>query len=939
MKYPYKIILVFLFAFGCVKVYAQGIRGIIAKIDTFHNRLPGEKVYMQFDKPYYSVGDTIWFKGYLVNPTFSYSSLSARLYVELVNDSNRVIKTMAVPVDLGVTWGNMALLPGDIKEGSYTLRAYTTWMRNFGQDAFFYQSFYIANPQTQAWLVNASSALTTAGLNSTVKMDVKFHNLANAPVVLNDLQLKVLDGKRVIFKGVGQTTTDGTLNVSFPLLEKNGVKNLKLVAQDKANARQTVTIPVSADRAKDVDVQFMPEGGAMIAGIPSHIGFKVIGEDGKGIDVSGEVINTASGQSVLTFNSLHAGMGFFDLLPKTGETYTAKIKLPDGQTKDIALPAIKSSGAALRIHNAANRDTIDVSINLSDDMVKQNVPLYLVGQSREVVCFAATIPAGTPSLSVHVSKGLFPSGVAHFSLLTADDMPVNERLTFISHNDNLKIAINPEQSTYSTRDSIPVKITVKDDMGKPVLGSFSVAVTDDGQVKWDNSDAGTILTHLLLTSDLKGFVENPAWYFTNDKNAWASLDALLLTQGWVGYDWKSINTPPKPAFEPEFTHTVKGSVTSPFNKPITNATVALISTGKFRFVRDTLTNTLGKFTFDKIPPVDSSTFVLEARNTKTRKVLHAGIGVDQVTTPETKGLNLSSVSPWYVNSNGAILNFVKSNTDYHKELDIARYSETGITLRQVDIHGQAIIKGSDNLNGAGNADQVVDEEAVNNAGKATLFDLIEKQVKGYRVGFLPKSQKQDFFLRDKKLHFVFDGIDITRFYVPNSDQPDDYYFYVKQYLDYFSAEDIKGIEVLYSAKYIHAYAIQNVDDNDEYVGLDAAGPRGSDYAFLEITTRSGAGPYMKKANGVYVYRPTPTTRARSFYRPRYLVKNTAKNLTDLRSTIHWAPNVITNKNGEAFVSFYAADKPTTYTIIMEGSDLNGKIGYQTQKLTIEAGAK
>jgi hypothetical protein len=279
---------------------------------------------------------------------------------------------------------------------------------------------------------------------------------------------------------------------------------------------------------------------------------------------------------------------------------------------------------------------------------------------------------------------------------------------------------------------------------------------------------------------------------------------------------------------------------------------------------------------------------------------------------------------------------MKSDAEYHKELDAAQYGVNGHALKQVDIKSQAIIKGSDNLNGAGNADQVIDEDAVNNAGKQTLFDLIEKQVKGYRISFLPKpnQQNEDFFIRDKKVHFVFDGVDITRYYQSVSGQPDEYYYYVKQYLDYFTAEDIKGIEVLYSAQYVAAYNNQNVTDNDEFLSLDATGPRGSTYAFLEITTRAGAGPYMKKASAIYVYKPMPTTLPKKFYEPRYLVKNTWKDFIDLRSTIDWEPNVVTNKNGEASFTFFAADKPTTYTIVLEGSDLNGAIGYQTQQVII-----
>jgi hypothetical protein len=431
---------------------------------------------------------------------------------------------------------------------------------------------------------------------------------------------------------------------------------------------------------------------------------------------------------------------------------------------------------------------------------------------------------------------------------------------------------------------------------------------------------------------LKGFIEAPEYYFSGQKDSWLALDALLLTQGWTGYDWKKINTVPTPAYTPEYAYMVRGKVSNLFNKPLAKADVTLLSKGKFTFVRDTVTNAAGIFNFDNLGQIDSTTFILEARN-KNHKVVNAGISIDEVTSPDAKNLSLPIIAPWYVNADQTVLNYMKSNTSYHKELEKAQYGTTGHLLKQVTIKDQAIVKGSANLNGAGNADQTIDEQTIVQAGKMTLFDLLQQKVTGFRLGFKRKSSSQDFFVKDKTVRFVFDGVDLNRYYVPTSDQPDDYYFYIKQYLDYFTAEDIKGIEVLYSSRYNARYNSHNLTV-DEQMNINPAGPRGSDNVYLEITTRAGSGPYVKKATGIYVYKPMPITFPKQFYRPRYAVKNSNARFTDLRSTIHWQPNVVTDKNGEATLSFYAADKPATYTVIMEGTDLKGNLGYQTHQITI-----
>lgn len=965
IKYPVIKLIAVLLLLGTMQ-YAKaqtGIKNIVSKIQDFNNQLPAEKLYMQFDKPYYAVDDTIWFKSYLLNPTLNYSPLSSRLYVEVVNDSSKVIRRMAFPMQLGISWGNISL--EGMREGSYSIRAYTNWMRNFTQDCFFTRAFYVANPQKQTWLINAHSNLTGGATPNNVKMAVKFTSLDNEPTGLKQMQLKVLDGKKVLFKGTNQTTAEGVLDVDFPLPEKTPVKNLVLIAQEKTDAKKTVAIPVSTNRAKDVDIQFMPESGYMVAGLPAHVGFKAIGDDGRGVNISGKIINTTNGNEVLTFQSLHKGVGEFDLAPQTGDVYIAKVTLPDGQTKDVPLPAIKTSGTELRVRNIASRDSMDVFVFMTPDMVKPGGSYYLVGQSRGTVCFGAGIPTGNAFATLHISKSLFPTGIVHFTLLNQQSQPLNERLTFVNHHDDLKISIEPGQKNYAPHDSIPLKITVKDPAGKPVVGSFSIAVTDDGQVKTDSTD--NIMTRFLLSSDLKGYVEDPAFYFGTDKTAWPALDALLLTQGWIGYDWNAINAMQKPTFEPEYQYSVNGKVGNLLGKPIAKANVTLLSTGKYHMITDTTTNAAGRFSIRKLPPIDSVTFVLSAQNSR-HKVIKAGITVDENQPPVVNPLLLHKATPWYVNSDAAIINYVKTNPTYHQELDKAVYGPQGRLLKTVNIRNRAMIKGSSNLNGSGEADQVIDEQTIEDANKMSLGDLLEQTVKGFRVGYLPRKRSGGggrggrsrggassrsglntnvgsdlmYFIKDKKVQFVYDGIDVNRFFQPTDNSDDstgssytpsnELYDYLKQYLDYFTAEDIKGIEVLYNQQYSSRYNLQNMDI-DEIMDESPTGGTGSSTAYIEITTRSGNGPFSTTASGVYVYKPMQLTIPSEFYRPRYAYKGAGK-YGDLRSTIHWQPSVVTNKSGETTVSFYAADKPSTYTIIMEGADLNGKVGYQTQKVTV-----
>jgi hypothetical protein len=250
-------------------------------------------------------------------------------------------------------------------------------------------------------------------------------------------------------------------------------------------------------------------------------------------------------------------------------------------------------------------------------------------------------------------------------------------------------------------------------------------------------------------------------------------------------------------------------------------------------------------------------------------------------------------------------------------------------LNEVNIVSKKVIKGSKNLNGPGEADLIIDEEELAKANKMTLYDLLHQKIIGIteRGRWTPivngGTAPMTWVLNYKKLHFVFDGMDLEYFFPKQNIEQR--YQTIKSYLDYFTAEDITGIELLWSDKYDASYGIQ-------YLPTPKFGelPQYHVDAWLEITTRSKHGPFMQVVPGTYLYKTLPFTLAKQFYRPRYTANNRDKGLsTDLRSTLHWEPNVITDATGKATVSFFSADRSAGYTVIVEGTDMKGQLGYGT----------
>ncbi len=949
---------VFLFLVFCSSVIAygqtvetSGLKSSLVAIEDIGKKLPVEKLYVQFDKPYYSLGDVMHFKTYLTNADFlTLSTHSGLLYVELDDDHNKFVKRIMIPIVSGTSWGDLPLDGTDIPEGNYTLRAYTNWMRNFGDDYIFKKSFYVSAATERSLLVNTAFKLT----NNNLHADLQFTNLDKQPVSIK-IQFLVTDENKTLYKTTASTSADGIADIDFTVPDKTDVKRLHIIATEvtAGNAGRSAVIPVRINRPENADIKFMPEGGNLIAGLPTHVGFKAVGEDGKGVDVNGTVYNSKQ-QPAATFSSVHKGIGAFEFTPEAEEKYTVKVALPGGISKSYPLPAIGASGTTLSVVSKGN-DSLQVTLGASRNLL--NSSYYLIGQARGIVCYAALATIKDNTVKITMAKNLFPTGVSRFTLLSADHKPLNERMVYVDHSDDLHLTVKTSKTAYTTRDSVGLSLQVTDKDGKPIKGNFAVSVTDNGQVKPDNSGVN-LANYLLLTSDLKGNVEDPGYYFANKTaNRAAALDDLLLTETPLGYNWAAVFNP-KPqslvyAAETEFT--VRGKVTNLLNKPVANVALTMLSKNP-PLVVSTKSDPNGEFVFKGLKPIDRSSFLIQAKN-KNGGEKNIGIEVNEFIPPVFTTAT-EWQTPWYVNTDTALLKNTIAQIESRKvnnDIDGGQRR-----LKEVTVRGTKLVNGSKNLNGPGGADQVLNLADMDRAGKLTLRQLLQQKVKGFTTGpgqtpinsiTTPRhgiSSQIMYKIRDKMVRFVIDGIDVDYYYYAQ-DIPfgiginrnngkvltgyrisQDYKSYIDSFLDYFTAEDIKGIEVMYDVQYNAPYAEKFISPAEQMAGFDA-----ERLAFIEITTRAGLGPFTQRLPGSYIYRPLAFTLPEPFYTPRYNAQsNSAPIGTDVRSTIQWAPNIITDADGNAKISFYSADKPGGYTLTVEGMNLTGEPGYERQNIKV-----
>ena len=324
---------------------------LLKKLDEYTNKYPQEKVHLHMDKPYYAIGDDIWFKAYITNTkTQGPSNISKILYVELINEKDSVKKQLKLPIMGGITWGDFKLTDS-LSEGNYRIRAYTKYMRNFGTDFFFDKTIKIGNSWANKVFTNTQYAFVKENNIDKINATIHFEDKNGVGYKENDVSYEVQLDYKTVTRGRTKTNLSGDALISFANTQIANNKTGRIVATITLDNKQKIvkTIPITAT-SNNVDVQFMAEGGSLIEDLPQKIAIKAVNAAGQGEDVKGSILD-AAGNEITTFETSYLGMGNFIFNIQPGGNFTAKIKFKDGSTKDFKLPLAQKSGYTIAANN------------------------------------------------------------------------------------------------------------------------------------------------------------------------------------------------------------------------------------------------------------------------------------------------------------------------------------------------------------------------------------------------------------------------------------------------------------------------------------------------------------------------------------------------------------------------------------------------------------
>ncbi|HEX7585038.1 MAG TPA: TonB-dependent receptor plug domain-containing protein, partial [Prolixibacteraceae bacterium] len=645
-----------------------------------------------------------------------------------------------------------------------------------------------------------------------------------------------------------------------------------------------------------IDVAFLPEGGNLLLNAINTVAFKAIDIKGKGISISGKILNDR-GDTITSFVTDYLGMGKFVMMPQDETNYYAAIDQVPGLK--IELPKAIEKGISLNYKENGESLMFELSANMKLD----NYPgFYFVASHKGVVLFYQKIGMVDYAQSVKVSKNLFPRGISKITLLDTALVPMAERLVFVDDgNDVLQLQIN--QKEFNPREEVKIDLEALLSPGDSINSPLSVSVVNKNYFS-AGGNSQTIKSYLLLDSDLKGAIESPASYFVDDNQISSAekIDLLMMVHGWKSYLWDDIDANPTPPVDDwnDAGITIKGLVKKLlWQAPVADAKVVLGPTGGNMLFVETTSDEKGRFEFKQIYLRDSTNVMINAttkngtRNTEIR--LDPVFKLDSI-------VSATSLK----NTTFDIDLTQKFNVDnsYRRMKEMGFNPEKGsILLSDVDVIERKIIKDDGHFRIYSDPDNsftiTKNDNFYNN-----VLDYLEGKVAGLVI-----SGDQISIRGGKQPLFLVDGIEVSDF-PPESGS------------------------ALREIRNIHMAEIDKVEILKSGVNMAIFGSRGAD-GVISIYRKTGE---LGKSNDNYVrgrisQQIKGFNRKQKFYSPKYTIENIQNPQPDFRPTLYWNPE-LNFVNSKSNIGFFTSDETAQYVVFVEGISKNGKICFGTTGFSV-----
>ncbi|MBC6366402.1 TonB-dependent receptor plug domain-containing protein [Algoriphagus sp. AK58] len=867
---------------------SYGQEGLPEKIQTYFNNyqedFPVEKAYLHLDKFAYTLGEDLWFSAYLVaGGTQVPSPLSKTLYVDFFDGDGLLLTQKMIQIEDGRGAGDFRI-PNFGKPGIYQIKAYTAWMKNFGEDYFFTQSFQVVDGLGGSFLPKVDF-LEVNSMDGKIRYRVGILavNSSGTPLSGKKIGIRAIGGDEILYSQDLQLNPQGEAEFGFTIgAIGHPSQYLELTYEENENyfVTQKVKLPYSFSLA---DIQFLPEGGNWILGKKSKLAFRAVYPDGTPVALTGKI----EGESEIEFSSNFAGLGKVEFAPQK-ESYVALVKSSDfGEERKISLPRAENTGLTIQVQNPQEGAFISAFVQGNDYQGN----LLLVSHTRGLINYMIQGKLTNGVWGVRIPKKTLPTGINKIAVLDESGKPLLERLVFVQNEDFLDLKLE-SNSMIASRGKMELALqSAFQDTTAPA--SFSVSVVDAGQVTDESQWHGTLFSHLLLDSDLRGNLYRPGYYFQNQTSATLEdLDLVMLTHGWSRFAWSDVME----GKYPDKGHYIEQGITIQGKIVEQNPTKKGLGGGKISALLgegiELITTEYGPdgiFLLTDLQYQDSVTVTLTAEDQRAKNFLNL-----ELNEPKPQFSKLDGKYPAEINWPEALAatvqerNLMQRLNEDTQIIDLEGVTIGAKTLQEEQTSGRK-------LYGSGDA-TLKPDEIPGGSGYVNIFQMIQGRVAGVRVNFNGLTASVQIrgagsIQAGTEPLYLLDNIPVDA-----------------STLGLISPRDVESIEVF--------------KDPARTAIFGSQGANGA----IAVYTKTGAGLASTSIGGTLVTKYGGYAVPREFYTPKYDEKSLATAITDKRATLFWSPLVKTDANGIAKLEYYNSDSAQKHLIVIEGIDPLGRMG-------------
>ena len=643
---------------------------------------------------------------------------------------------------------------------------------------------------------------------------------------------------------------------------------------------------------RNIRLEFFPEGGNFISNLENTIAFKATGENGMPVNISGSV-KDERGEVIANLSCFHDGMGIFDITPLENEKYFVELDNDNGKAKYF-LPEANSKGIVFRITHTPQKLMFEIAQKKNDTAF---TAASIVGQMQHQIIFHQKLSSNTEKIKGLIRTDNLYSGIMQITVFNKDNIPLAERLVFINNKEYIQQAnLIIDTLDLDHRGKNHFSLLLNDS----VAGSFSVSVTDP---EYDISPQRheNIFSSLLLTSDIKGFVNDPAYYFSGDADSVANaLDLVMMTNGWRRFKWKELLSSPLPAkkYEDAAYISIRGNIRlegTKKNFANKQLMVFISSPDSSRSIQMLQTDDKGDFRLDSLVFFDYTRFwIIDVRGKKSKWV-----DVRLYSDSLTRSYPLPALDvPRFVSFDAYdSLSNVK-NGKFSDEFDIISKAE-GKMLPGVVIK----VKKKSALE---ELEERYESPLFSGGFAERTLDLTNEKVYGFNIFE---------YLRERipGLRIVQRGVDYELYYRGMTS------FTGATQMEIFLDEMRTDANIVAS---IPPQDIALVKVFSSFVGASGNAPGG----VIAFYTKKGSDLYknFESEGNRFIYHGYSVIK--EFYSPDYSVDTTKRNSFDRRITLYWQPNIFgLGKNVTVPIIFYNNDRSKRFKIVAEGITTSGKL--------------